>query len=116
MKCFFFYLLLSLTLFSCKPSTEDAFDELRRTSSIFKQTIFCSENPSLLASRQLECEEALTKSIENIELIINRQMDLALTKVILPKETGEEIEQLLRIKTELGIRYLEIWKQSVILE
>jgi len=116
MILFFRYSLLLLLFFFCNPSKEDAFDELRRTGSVFKQSIFCSENPSLLATRQMECEDALSKSIENIESIINRQMDLAFTKVILPKETGEEIEQLLRVKTELGIRYLEIWKQSVILE
>jgi hypothetical protein len=112
------FILLFLILFFhlCKPTTEDAFDELKRTGTVFKQATFCAENPSLLGSRQMECEQALAESIQKIESILNRQMDLALTKVILPKQTGEEIEQLLRIKTELGIRYFEIWKHSVILE
>jgi hypothetical protein len=112
------FLLLALFFFgvSCKPTPEDAFDELRRTGSVFRQASFCSENPSLLATRQSECDLALAQSIEKIEIILNRQMDLALTPVILTKQVGEEIEHLLRTRSELGIRYLEIWKQSVILE
>ncbi len=108
--------LLSFFLLLCKPSKEDAFDELKRTGSVFRQAVFCSENPSILASRGPDCEEALARSIENIETILKRQRELAFVKVILPKETIDEVETLLRTKTELGIRYLEIWKQAVILE
>lgn len=106
-----------LTFFlDCKPSTEDAFDELKRTGSVFRQAIFCYENPSLQATRNSECESALASSIENIETILHRHTELIFTKVILPQQTREEIEQLLRTRTELGIRYLEIWKQTVNLE
>ncbi len=113
----FSYATILLAFFlSCKPSTEDEFDELKRTSSVFRLAIFCYENPSLQATRNSECESALASSIENIEIILHRQTVLIFTKVILPKQTREEIEQLLRTRTELGIRYLEIWKQSVNLE
>jgi hypothetical protein len=115
MKRFVIFFLFFLGI-TCKPTPEDAFDELRRTGSVFRQASFCAENPALLATRQTECDLALAQSIEGIESVLNRQMDLLLTPTILTKQTGEEIEHLLRIKTELGIRYLEIWKQSVILE
>ncbi|MDZ4724773.1 MAG: hypothetical protein SH817_01345 [Leptospira sp.] len=111
--CFIFMQLFANT---CKPTPESTFDELKKNASVFRQTIFCEENKSLLATREVECKQAYEKSVAEIENILNRQMDLVLTKVMVPKQIGEEIEALLRTKTELGIRYLEIWKQAVILE
>ncbi len=116
MKYLIFFLPFLFLSLSCKKSTEDTFDELRKNASVFRSAIFCHENPSLLATRKDACDAVLQESIESIEAILNRQLDLVMSKVIVPKQVGEEIELFLRIKTDLGIRYLEIWKQSVILE
>ncbi|BDA77670.1 hypothetical protein LPTSP3_g06000 [Leptospira kobayashii] len=114
MKFRIFFLCLLST--QCQKSLEDQFDELKRTASVFRLARFCEENKVLQTTKGKECSEAFQASRDRLEEILSRQIDLSFTKLILPKEEGEEIELLLRTKPEWGIRYLEIWKQSVILE
>ncbi|TGN19363.1 hypothetical protein [Leptospira idonii] len=117
MKFSFLVLFTLLLLIGCKQNLAvDEFDELKRTGSVFSLARYCEENKLILARREKECEKAFADSLSEIESILSRQIDLSLTKVIVPKSKGEEIELLLRTKTKWGIRYLEIWKQSVILE
>ncbi|XMO25372.1 hypothetical protein ACKZJ7_04670 [Leptospira sp. 'Mane'] len=111
------FLLLCL-LANCEKSSpeEDQFDELKKTASVYQLARFCEENKALQSRKEKECSEAFQNSLNRIEALLARQIDLSFTKLIVPKEEGAEIELLLRTKPEWGIRYLEIWKQSVILE
>ncbi|TGN14350.1 hypothetical protein [Leptospira ilyithenensis] len=114
MKLGTFFLCFLLT--QCQKSLEDQFDELKNSASVFRLARFCEENKILQSTKEKDCSEAFQASQSRLEAILSRQIDLSFTKLILPKEEGEEIELLLRTKPEWGIRYLEIWKQSVILE
>ncbi|EOQ90150.1 hypothetical protein LEP1GSC202_0463 [Leptospira yanagawae serovar Saopaulo str. Sao Paulo = ATCC 700523] len=41
---------------------------------------------------------------------------MGIAPVIVPKSQGQEIEEFLKVHTQMGIRYWEIWKSNVILE
>ncbi|GBF51792.1 hypothetical protein LPTSP4_33300 [Leptospira ryugenii] len=89
---------------------------MKREASFWRLARFCAENEKELQSRDEECKAAFLSSEKQLQRIFQRQMDLSFAKLRIPKGEAEEIESLLRAKTEFGIRYWEIWKQTVIFE
>lgn len=100
----------------CKLSPAKQLDRLLEEGTMFQSAIFCEKNKSQLLERQSECDEVTKKVKEEIDSIVNRRLELGITPVIIEKKKGEEIEEFLKVHTEMGIRYWEIWKSNVILE
>lgn len=118
-KCLKFYisiLIILLNQFGCKPSPTKQLDQLLEEGTIFQSAIFCEKNKSLLSERKTECAEVTKKVKLEIDSIISRKLDLGIAPVIVEKNKGAEIEEFLKVHTEMGIRYWEIWKSNVILE
>ncbi|MCW7460467.1 hypothetical protein [Leptospira limi] len=113
----FVLLLLSFWMaLGCKPSYTKQLDKILEEGTIYQSAIFCEQNKVHLKERELECIEVTKKAKEEIDSIINRRLDLGIAPVIIEKSKGKEIEEFLKVHTQMGIRYWEIWKSSVILE
>ncbi|TGL05052.1 hypothetical protein [Leptospira levettii] len=113
----FSFLLLSFWMvFGCKPSYTKQLDKILEEGNIFQSAIFCEQNKVHLKEREFECIEVTKKAKDEIDSIINRRLDLGIAPVIIEKSKGKEIEEFLKVHTQMGIRYWEIWKSSVILE
>ncbi|XDD42232.1 hypothetical protein AB3N58_13130 [Leptospira sp. WS60.C2] len=112
---FICYLLLGISI-GCKPSYTKQLDQLIENGTVFQSATFCEINRLHLQERQQECEAVTKQAKEEIDAIINRKLDMGITPVIVEKSKGEEIERFLKVHTQMGIRYWEIWKSNVILE
>ncbi|MCW7502963.1 MULTISPECIES: hypothetical protein [Leptospira] len=113
---FAFILLSFWMVLSCKPSYTKQLDKILEEGTIYQSAIFCEQNKIHLKERELVCIEVTKKAKEEIDSIINRRLDLGIAPVIIEKSKGKEIEEFLKVHTQMGIRYWEIWKSSVILE
>ncbi|XDD45879.1 hypothetical protein AB3N60_14335 [Leptospira sp. WS39.C2] len=110
------FLLFILFQMNCKPSFTKQFDKLLEEGTIFQSAIFCEKNKLHLEERKTECEQVTKDVKKEIDSIINRRLDMGISPVIIERHKGEEIEEFLKVHTQMGIRYWEIWKSNVILE
>lgn len=112
------FLILFLTFISvgCKKSAKQRLDLLLEKNDYIQVSILCEKEKLELSERTLECGEALTKTRLEIDEIVLRPLQMGISSVLVPKAKAEQIEELLRLNTKLGIRYIEIWKQTVIYE
>ncbi|TGL51286.1 hypothetical protein EHQ59_10270 [Leptospira kemamanensis] len=101
---------------SCRPSLTKQLDRLLEDGTIMETAIFCAKHQPELKDRKEDCDRVTKEAKSEIDSILNRKLDLGIAPVIVSKSKGEEIEELLKVHTQLGIRYWEIWKSNVILE
>ncbi|TGM05406.1 hypothetical protein EHQ79_05260 [Leptospira jelokensis] len=101
---------------SCKPSINKQLDRLLENGSVMQTATFCAKHATQLLERKEDCDRVTKDAKSEIDTILNRRLDLGIAPVIVPKSRGEEIEEFLKVHTQMGIRYWEIWKSNVILE
>ncbi|MDF3819547.1 hypothetical protein P3G55_06535 [Leptospira sp. 96542] len=116
MKIKSFFAIFCFLVLSCKKSPSKELDLLIQNGTIFQVATFCEKNKTSLPEREADCMRFTKLCESEINQILNRKLDMGIAPVIVPLATGNQIEELLRTNTKLGIRYLEIWKQSIILE
>ncbi|TGL26032.1 hypothetical protein EHQ46_00685 [Leptospira yanagawae] len=102
--------------FACKPSINKQLDRLLEDGSVIQTATFCAKHSHQLQDRKEDCDRVTKDAKSEIDTILNRKLDLGIAPVIVPKSQGEEIEEFLKVHTQMGIRYWEIWKSNVILE
>lgn len=109
-------LLIILSLSFCQKSAKQRFDAFYLDKDYLEAATMCETEKQLRMERQNECATSIEYVIQDIEAITTRPLQMGISSVLVKKSKGEKIENLLRQSPRLGIRYLEIWKQTVILE
>ncbi|MCZ8344270.1 MAG: hypothetical protein O9301_14645 [Leptospira sp.] len=108
--------LAVLSLSFCQKSAKQRFDVFYLDKDFLEAATLCELETDLKTERQNECAISVQSVVEEIETITTRPLQMGISSVLVEKSRGEKIEKLLRLSPRLGIRYLEIWKQTVILE